>query len=406
MEAMNGRIAAGAAGMVSDMFSYSYTGYCWMSFKYHFVRCPEMKKKLSFVFVHGLAGWGSYDETYQKKPYWGMRGGDLMAYLKEKGYACYAASVSPVGSAWDRACELYAQLAGTRVDYGETHSREFRHERFGRDFSDKPLIPEWNEDTRLVPIGHSFGGATIRLFAQLLSNGDPAQLISSDGISPLFEGGMGKRIHSIVTLASPTNGTTAYDMTTDPLFDLAKVKVPWWSKALAKMMSKSLKVVPDGRDERDYASFDMYIDHAIQLNRRIETLPWVYYFSVSCSFTIKNKDGTCRPKRGMEAFLVMRSCLIGAYTGRTKGGIQIDDRWRKNDGLVNTVSAAYPIGAPHKKFDTDHIEPGIWNVFPVYDGDHMSLQGGYMHRHEIREFYLTMLQMIDALPKGTSAFRQ
>ena len=365
-----------------------------------------MKKELSFVFVHGLAGWGSYDEAYQKKPYWGMRGGDLMAYLKEKGYACYAASVSPVGSAWDRACELYAQLAGKRVDYGEAHSSEFNHERFGRDFSERPLIPDWNKDTRLVLIGHSFGGATIRLFAELLANGDQSQCISHDDISPLFKGGMGDRIQSIVTLASPTNGTTAYDMTTDPLFDSGKVTVPWWSRVLAKMMTNSLKVVPDGRDERDYASFDMFIDHAMQLNKRIETLPWVYYFSVPCSFTVKSKDGNYRPKQGIEAFLVMRSCLIGAYTGRTKDGMEIDDRWRENDGLVNTISAAYPIGAPHKKLDTDHIEPGIWNVFPVYDGDHMSLQGGYIRRHDVRGFYLKMLQMIDTLPQGTPTVSQ
>jgi hypothetical protein len=43
----------------------------------------------------------------RKMPYWGMRGGDLIAYLNEKGFESYAASVSPFGSAWDRACELY-----------------------------------------------------------------------------------------------------------------------------------------------------------------------------------------------------------------------------------------------------------------------------------------------------------
>ena len=57
---------------------------------------------LQFIFVHGLSGWGSYDAHYSRMP-----------FLREKGYACYAASVSPGGSAWDRACELYAQLAGT-----------------------------------------------------------------------------------------------------------------------------------------------------------------------------------------------------------------------------------------------------------------------------------------------------
>ena len=77
-----------------------------------------MRSDLSFIFAHGLSGWGSYDKAYQRMPYWGMRGGDLMAFLREKGYDCHAASVSPTGSAWDRACELYAQLAGKRTDYG------------------------------------------------------------------------------------------------------------------------------------------------------------------------------------------------------------------------------------------------------------------------------------------------
>ena len=36
---------------------------------------------LSFIFVHGLSGWGSYDKAYRRMPYWGMRSGDHM-YLQ------------------------------------------------------------------------------------------------------------------------------------------------------------------------------------------------------------------------------------------------------------------------------------------------------------------------------------
>ena len=128
-----------------------------------------MSAAKKYIFVHGLAGWGSYDERYQEQPYWGMKGGDLMEYLRGEGFDCYAASVSPMGSAWDRACELYAQLAGTKTDYGAVHSERNRHARYGRDFTGDPLIPKLDEDTRLVLIGHSFGGATIRQFAQWLA---------------------------------------------------------------------------------------------------------------------------------------------------------------------------------------------------------------------------------------------
>ena len=52
---------------------------------------------LSFIFVHGLSGWDSYDKAYRRMPYWGMRGGDLIAWLRSQGYDCYAASVAPTG---------------------------------------------------------------------------------------------------------------------------------------------------------------------------------------------------------------------------------------------------------------------------------------------------------------------
>ena len=33
-------------------------------------------------------------------------------------------------------------------------------------------------------------------------------------------------------------------------------------------------------------------------------------------------------------------------------------------------------------------------LHPVYNGDHMSLQGGLLHKKDIRSFYLDMLSMI------------
>ncbi len=352
--------------------------------------------KLTFLFVHGLSGWGSYDSMYRRMPYWGMRGGDLMADLRRQGFDCYAASVAPAGSAWDRACELYAQLAGTRVDYGKAHSEKYRHERFGRDFSACPLIPNWDDGTRLALLGHSFGGATVRLFSELLAHGDEAE--KEEGAdSPFFLGGMEDRIHSVVTLASPMNGTTAYDLFSDPAFDPAGVKVPWWSRGLARMMSLGTKPVRDGRDARDYADFDMRVDNALAMNARIATLPRVFYFSVPCAFTRRQEDGAHRPRKGMEPLFVMRSCQIGAYAGKTAGGVALDGRWRENNGLVNTVSAMVPAGAPSKPLDRRDIACGVWNVFPTLNGDHMWLQGGLMRRHDIRDFYLDMLRMIDPL---------
>lgn len=120
-------------------------------------------------------------------------------------------------------------------------------------------------------MGHSFGGATIRLFAHLLACGDEEeQAASRKDLCPLFAGGMGERVHSIVTLAAPTNGTTAYDMMMDPSFSPDKVKVPWWSRYFVRMMSARIKPQTDTRDEKDYAAYDMRIDHALLLNRRTD----------------------------------------------------------------------------------------------------------------------------------------
>ena len=350
--------------------------------------------KLQYIFVHGLSGWGSYDARYSKMPYWGMRGGDLMAWLRTRGFDCCAASVAPAGSAWDRACELYAQLAGTRVDYGEAHSRKCGHERYGKDFSACPLIPSWDENTRLVLLGHSFGGATVRILSELLAHGDAEEQACADP-SPLFLGGMEERVHSIVALAAPMNGTTAYDLFLDPSFRPESVRVPWWSKKLASLMSKGTRPKTDDRAAFDYAGHDMHIDNAIALNERITTLSGVFYYSVPFCATKGREDGTQIPMKGMEPLFVMRSYQIGAYSGKTSGGRRIDESWRRNDGLVNTVSAMYPSGAPHTSLDRKHILPGIWNVFPEIDGDHMWPQGGLMHKHDVRGFYLDLLNMID-----------
>lgn len=360
---------------------------------------PE-RSDTEYIFVHGLSGWGSYDKAYKRMPYWGMFGGDLMEYLRGQGFSCYAASVSPEGSAWDRACELYAQLTGTVTDYGKAHSEQYGHGRFGPDFTGRPLIPDWESGKKLVLLGHSFGGATIRLFSEILANGDEAeqQAAAADEVSPFFRGGQGDRLHALVTLAAPTNGTTAYDLHQDENFDASAVKVSRWDNLWGNFFSNRKQAERDGRSEDDYAAFDMHIDNALAMNARISTLPDTYYFAVPCSAT-EAAEGGQRPIRSMmEPMFRRSSAQMGAYTGTTAGGFALDESWQENDGLVNTVSAMAPIGAPSTVFDQNAIEPGIWQIMPTCHGDHMSLQGGIMKRNNIRPFYLELLELIDTLP--------
>lgn len=355
---------------------------------------------VTYIFCHGLNGWGQYDEKYQEKPYFGGTSGDVVARWREQGLEAYAPSVSPQGSAWDRACELYAQLAGTKTDYGAAHAAEYQHERFGRDFSNEPLIPTWNDDTRLVLIGHSFGGATIRLFGELLAHGSAEERAATapEDLSPLFVGGMDKRIVAIVTLAAPTNGTTAYDLGRDPSFDTKRVKIPLKYKLWDRVLKSNTKIKTDGRDPRDWASFDMLLDNARALNEHIATLPHVYYLSVACDAT-KPGAGDTRvgDPRFMDRLFVKSGTLMGCYHGTTKDGYVIDSAWYPNDGLVNTFSARAPFGAPQKPFDPANIERGVWNVMPDLRTDHGFFSGGYIDKRDPQHFFQELLKLLQSL---------
>ena len=91
--------------------------------------------KYRVIFVHGMFGWGENEGINKFIPYWGATTGSIIEYLLRNSVECYSASVGPMSSAWDQACELYAQLMGTTVDYGEYHSRKFAHKRFGRTYN-------------------------------------------------------------------------------------------------------------------------------------------------------------------------------------------------------------------------------------------------------------------------------
>ncbi len=91
----------------------------------------EPKNKYPMIFVHGMFGWGADEGIDKKLPYWGATTGNLMEFLQESGYECYSVSVGPLSSAWDRACEMYARIMGTTVDYGKAHAEKFGHRRFG-----------------------------------------------------------------------------------------------------------------------------------------------------------------------------------------------------------------------------------------------------------------------------------
>lgn len=383
--------------IVSVAMLFGYSGECLKA------DSTEWNTNYKYVFVHGLSGWGSYDAAYKVMPYWGMFGGDLMKYLNDKGFECYAASVAPNLSAWDRACELYAQLTGNVVDYGKAHSEECGHERYGTDYTGRALIDSFSREDKINLLGHSFGGATVRLFASIMEKGAEAEIAatSAEELSDFFKGGKGDWIYSVTALAAPHNGTTAYMVDKEDMPETGNAFGELTNEIqykLSSMIKTATGVTDETRSEKDYASYDMYIDNALELNSTILTLKDTYYFSFPCNATEQRENGTYAPvEEKMESLFIASSKAMGAYTGETKGGYAVDESWQMNDGLVNTLSATAPFGAPSKDFDINSIEKGIWNIMPVYDGDHMSLQGGLLKPNYVRDFYVEHLSMINSL---------
>ncbi len=350
------------------------------------------------VFVHGLGGWGEESFYYKVMPYWGMFGGDLMQYLNARGYPCKSAQITPGAGCWDRACELYAQLTGTRTDYGAEHSARCKHARYGEDYTGKPILSSFSSKDKINLFGHSFGGATILQFLQLMYAGSEAeQKATTDGsLSDFFKGGKGDWIHAIVTLSAPMNGTTAYAVRDEINVDPHATPE---EKAVVFILTNGTAAPRDGRIKEDSAEYDMYIDHAMALCDSFETLPDVYYLSLPCMMVKQQSDGSYIPRvTEMEPLFRAASKRMGCYTGVTPNGYVVDESWQMNDGLVNTKSAMAPFNAPQQQIDRDNIQPGIWNILPTHEGDHMSLMGGLLKNHPVREVYLDLLDLVTSQP--------
>lgn len=376
----------------------------------------------TFVFVHGLCGWGSDDGANKFFPYWGMMTGNLFTELERKGYDCVAAGVGTVSSAWDRACELYAQLSGGTVDYGAAHSAEHNHARYGRTYN-QPIIDQWDSEHKINLVGHSFGGVTIRLLVQLLAEGSEEEcaVTPENELSPLFKGGQTDKVYSVTTLAAPHNGTSFFEATGGFSNALAKIFCSLAALSGSTQLNKlfdpmldqfGLSYLPGSSsgvkydisklsafiNSKDNAFYDLTIDGAAEINKTIRTQPGVYYFSYAGTKTSKSRwTGNYVPNWGINALMFPYAYAIGKYTGVTAGGRVIDEKWLENDGLVNTISARAPFDEPSRVYYSgEKVQSGIWYIMPTQNMDHLEFSGGMLNISwsKVRNFYLQHLEIV------------
>ncbi|RIA99261.1 Alpha/Beta hydrolase protein [Glomus cerebriforme] len=155
------------------------------------------------VFVEGFMG-------PSKPAYWGPLEEIFVSFNKKqilKDRRCIFVAPGCGSSLYDRAIEIFYQIKGGRVDYGENHSKKFGHSRYGREYSG--LYPEWSVSKPLHFLGHSLGGVTIWKLQQLLAN----------DTFPLCLEPHPDMIRSLTAVSSPFKGSQSVYLlgaTTDP----------------------------------------------------------------------------------------------------------------------------------------------------------------------------------------------
>lgn len=390
-----------------------------------------MKKKTNypFIFLHGMFGFGEGDYLNEYfMPYWGMLSGDLIKYLEFYGFEIKNPSLGGLGSAWDKACQLYAMLTGTRTDFGKVHSEKFGHERYGRTY-DKPLLEKWDSENKINILGHSFGAPTIRMFENLLRNGSEEERKGTpkEELSPLFAGGKGDYIYSITSLCGCQGELTIsesvpkfYELLRKATFGLANLESgrllqKMWDmnadqfgimahddKGNMKKAPLDLKKAIKVSESKDTVFYDLSVQGMHEMNENLSINPNIYYFSYSSNCTkpkrFSNK-GHYVPMMKMSLAWKPISKAIGSHIDmKASNGKYIDKKYAPNDGLVNTAASTAPETEPSVDYnDVDKIKPGIWHVMDPMLYDHLQVVGSFMPPvgfGPLRDLYFNYCRMI------------
>jgi triacylglycerol lipase len=322
-------------------------------------------KSSNVVFVHGLMGWGPND--LGGLPYWG----DAPAQFTPR-FLTHLAKCGPLSSVHDCACELFAQIVGARIDYGESHSAGAGHARFSRDYTGRGFVASWSAENPVILIGHSAGAQTCRMLQNLLaqdfwglgSNADWVEAIVSiagplNGSTLAYrycdeEQGKPKMLPSALVASALSVVSALSRVGASRLYDL---HLDHWAREeeSGEFFSQRLdasRFIESG----DNLGFDVTLHGAARLNQSMETFEACLYLSLVSSATREGSFMSLpflrkrhRPDRSMDltmrdsaSYIATRPEFSVAPTpdwGRDDLTMEL---WRENDGVVNTISQRYP----------------------------------------------------------------
>lgn len=371
------------------------------------------------ILVHGYGGIDRYRQRFLL--YWGGTS-DLQYLLRKENWDIRTAQCSPFASNWDRACQLFAFIKGGRVDFGEVHSQNHGHERYGRTYPG--IYPEWDSEHPIDILSHSMGGTTSRLLIHLLENGAEEELaLGSDDISPLFAG-MSGAVNSLTTISSPHNGTTGVlcyrddiqNSTSKLLRDwfysqygkdkiILDVKMDHWRNIIDPELSRKehdqfLFDFFGGRITKDTALAELTVEGMKKFNEVVQDSENVYYFSWTTRRT-ETRNGTEVIPLGFSNLLKELGSFMISDECRENYG----DEWVPNDGVVNTISMKGPFNSLYIPKE-EAPQRGTWQVLGEMNNiDHWEIIGwnnsdltfpeGY---YNLTSWYEDQLWFINDLP--------
>lgn len=384
------------------------------------------------IFVHGFGGWAPGEQgTFN---YWGGET-DLVAELRRRGHDVRVAAVSPVGSNWDRACELYAIIKGGQVDYGQAHSGAAGHPPTTSAKSFSGLYPQWGERqhdgtvNKIHLVGHSMGGQTIRLLTQLLEHGAPHEqqyaALTGARLSPLFAGGEETKgwVESVTTISAPHDGNTLIYKFEEMAPHLGRLVAFLTARGPIDLMIEQWDLTQEPGENSvayffravnelgttwDSGLFDLTPYGAAFFNGQAQAQPGVYYFSYSTNATHPAGNQYEDPLPVVTQSLVVPSQAMGRLTG-TINGLTFDESWWPNDGMVPTASQNGPTlnSADHIVAYNPGKGPlrGVWNDLGTLRAtDHYAIVGITENettnwpKERLVGFYDKLARMLSGLP--------